>query len=103
MREEIGRRRLPFRVVVADDLAALAATGHRTVWIASGRRVSRADVERTVLHEIEGHVLPRVRASALDLGISVNGQVRQSSKRASRIHATPSSACCFDSATPVQR
>jgi hypothetical protein len=73
MREEIGRRRLPFRVVVADDLAALAATGHRTVWIAPGRTVSRADVERTVLHEIEGHVLPRVRASALDLGIFAIG------------------------------
>lgn len=73
MREEVGRRRLPFRVVVADDLAPLAATGHRTVWIAAGRAISSADVERTLLHEMEAHVMPRVRASAIELGIFAIG------------------------------
>jgi hypothetical protein len=76
MREEVGRRRLPFRVVVADDLAPLAATGHRTVWIAAGRAISSADVARTLLHEMEAHVMPRVRASAIELGIFAIGTAR---------------------------
>jgi hypothetical protein len=73
LREEIGRHRLPFRVVVAEGLAPLAATGERVVWVTAGRSVAREAVERTVLHEIEGHVLPRVRASTLPLGIFALG------------------------------
>ncbi len=76
MREEIGKNRLPVRLVVADGLAPLAATGERTVWVTAGRAISRVDVERTVLHEIEGHVLPRFRASTLPLGIFAIGTAR---------------------------
>jgi len=73
MRAEIGARRLPFRVIVVRDLSALAATGEGIVQVVGGRQLTRADVERTVLHEIEGHVLPRCRANAQKLGIFVVG------------------------------
>lgn len=76
MREEIGRHKVAFRVSVADGLAPLAATGDHTVWVTAGRRVARVDVERTVVHEIEGHVLPRARASAMPLGIFAIGTAR---------------------------
>ncbi len=62
MRAEIGARRLPFAVVVEPGLAPLAAIGERSILIAAGRQVTRADVERTVLHEIVGHAMPMVRA-----------------------------------------
>lgn len=73
LRAEIGARKLPFRVVVARDSSALAATGDAFVQIVSGRMLSIADVERTVLHEIEGHVMPRCRANAQRLGIFALG------------------------------
>jgi hypothetical protein len=73
MREEIGARKLPFRVVVTFELSALAATGEWVVQVVGGRSLTRADVERTVLHEIEGHVLPRCRAAQQRLGIFVVG------------------------------
>jgi hypothetical protein len=59
---EIARARLPYRVSVSTDLAPLAATGEEIVHVGAGRRLTRADVERTVLHEIEGHARPRVVA-----------------------------------------
>jgi hypothetical protein len=73
LQEEVGRRRLPFRVVVAEGLAPLAATGDRTIWVTTGRALASADVERTVLHEIEGHALPRARAASLTPGIFAIG------------------------------
>jgi hypothetical protein len=63
LREEIGRHKAPFVVRTSPGLTALAATGERHVIVAEGRRVSRDDVERTVVHEIHGHVLPRARAA----------------------------------------
>lgn len=73
LQAEIGKRRIAFRVVVARDASALAATGDSFVQIAAGRMMTIADVERTVLHEIEGHVLPRCRANAQHLGIFAIG------------------------------
>ncbi|MDI1448633.1 tyrosine/phenylalanine carboxypeptidase domain-containing protein [Polyangium sp. 6x1] len=73
MRAEIGAQRLPFRVVVVRDLSSLAATGEGVVQVAAGRFMTRADVERTVLHEMDGHVLPRCRAAGMPLGIFVIG------------------------------
>ncbi|HTN88893.1 MAG TPA: tyrosine/phenylalanine carboxypeptidase domain-containing protein [Sorangium sp.] len=72
MRREIGARRLPLRVVIA-DIAPLAATGDGVIQIARGRMLTRDDVERTVLHEIEGHAAPGVRAAGLPLGIFLIG------------------------------
>src|SRR5262249_36592753 len=68
MRQEIGRRRLPLRVVVKHNLASLAATGDGIVQVIAGRMLTRRDVERTVLHEVAGHVEPRVAASEARLG-----------------------------------
>ena len=76
MREEVGRRRLPFNVIAHSSLAPLAATGARTIFVATDRDVSDEDVERTVLHEIEGHAMPRVRAAAQPLRIFAIGTAR---------------------------
>jgi len=73
MRAEMGARKIPFRVVVARDSSALAATGDTFVQITRGRMMTITDVERTVLHEIEGHVLPRCRANAQRIGIFALG------------------------------
>jgi hypothetical protein len=62
LRAEVGRLRLPFSVVIQPALAPLAATGDRVILVAAGRPTTERDVARTVLHEIEGHVLPRARA-----------------------------------------
>ncbi len=76
MREEVGRRGLPFAVVVQPSLSALAATGERHILIAAGRAISREDVERTVMHEIEGHAIPRTRAAQARLAIFQIGTAR---------------------------
>lgn len=76
MREEIGRGRLPLRVVVMDNLASLAATGEGFVQVIAGRPLTRRDVERTVLHEIAGHVEPRLRALTPALGLFTLGTAR---------------------------
>jgi hypothetical protein len=69
MSREAGRYRLAMRVVVQPGMASLAATADGALLIAKGRRIRRRDVERTVLHEIEGHALPRRRAMGLSVGI----------------------------------
>jgi len=62
MRAAVGKAGLPFQVVPAPSLAPLAATGERAIYVATGRQVTQEDAARTVLHEIEGHARPRVRA-----------------------------------------
>jgi hypothetical protein len=62
MQAEIGRLGLPFAVRSAPALAALAATGEDVILVATGRVLSAEVVDRTVLHEVHGHALPRVRA-----------------------------------------
>lgn len=69
MRAEVGRLRLPFAVVVHRGLAPLAATGERAILVAPGRAIADEDVERTVLHEVHGHALPRVRALKQPIGL----------------------------------
>jgi hypothetical protein len=73
MRRAVGEWRLPLRVIVARDLAPLAATGEGFIQVAAGRAVSPRDVTRTVLHEIEGHAVPAARAKALPLSIFAVG------------------------------
>ncbi|MBS2019133.1 MAG: DUF1704 domain-containing protein [Deltaproteobacteria bacterium] len=76
MREEVGRLGLPFAVVVQPSLTALAATGERHILIAANRPTTRDDVERTVMHEIEAHAIPRHRASSMRLSIFQIGTAR---------------------------
>ena len=73
MRDEIGRQRLPFRVVVSEQLSALAAIGPGVVYVRPGISLTRSEVERTVLHELKGHALPSVRAQASDIGLLTLG------------------------------
>jgi len=83
MRQEIGARRLPFRVVVM-DIAPLAATGDGSIQIAARRRLTREDVERTVLHEVEGHAAPAARAQAMPIGLFAIGTARGSDDQEGR-------------------
>jgi hypothetical protein len=46
-------------------MIALAATGPGLIVVRRGVRMSRAAVERTVLHEIDGHARPRARAHGI--------------------------------------
>lgn len=73
LRAEIGRRQLPLRVVVQPGLASLAATADFAIVIAEGRPIRPTDAVRTVLHEIEAHALPRLRAGEQRSGIFVIG------------------------------
>ena len=63
VRAAVGRHRAPFAVRVTGAISTLAATGERTVYVASGRPVSERAARRIALHEVLGHVLPRVRAA----------------------------------------
>jgi hypothetical protein len=65
----MGELRLPFRVAISEALSAAAATGESVVAVATGRMLGAARTRRIVIHEIYGHVLPRVRAAALPLGL----------------------------------
>jgi hypothetical protein len=76
LEDEISRRGLPFEVRLSSSLTALAATGDSVILVAPGRFVTRRVVERTVLHEVEGHVLPRCRARTLDLSFFRIGSAR---------------------------
>lgn len=84
LREEVGARRLPVRVTVARRLASLAATGPGVIYVAQGKTMTVRDVERTTLHEIEGHAMPRWRASQASLGLFARGTARGSDEQEGR-------------------
>lgn len=58
LRRAVGELRLPVRIVPRKGMAALAAAGDGLVCVAMGRPLTRREVARTVVHELEGHVLP---------------------------------------------
>jgi hypothetical protein len=64
VRAAIGRARAPF-VVRVSPLGALAATGDHTVYVARGRFTTETAARRIAIHEVLGHVMPRVRARGL--------------------------------------
>jgi Domain of unknown function (DUF1704) len=96
MRQEIGRRRLPLRVYVKDNLASLAATGDGFVQVIAGRPLRARDVERTVLHEIEGHVEPRLRAASATIGLFAVGTARGADDQEGRALALERAAGFLD-------
>lgn len=73
MRRAIGALRLPVRVEVSDDLASHAAAGAGVVFVRGRVRHTREDAERIALHELEGHVLPRLRAKSQPSGLFLAG------------------------------
>jgi hypothetical protein len=76
MSREAGQCKLPMRVLVEQDLASLAATGDGVIFVAARQLMRVRDVERTVLHEIAGHALPRARAASASLGLFAFGTAR---------------------------
>ena len=76
MSSEVGRKRLPIRVFVQAGMASLAATGDGVILVAQNQWLLRRDIERTVLHEIEGHALPRARAARAPLAVFGFGTAR---------------------------
>jgi Domain of unknown function (DUF1704) len=84
MRQEIGRRRLALRVLVTRDLASLAATGDGFVQVIAGCPLTPCAVERTVLHELDGHVAPHLAAALSPVGIFSVGTARGSDDQEGR-------------------
>lgn len=73
---ELGRRKWAVRIVVTDRIASLAATGDGVLLVAKGKMLTLRDIERTVLHELEGHAAPRERATGIALGLFRLGTAR---------------------------
>jgi hypothetical protein len=73
---EVGKKQLPIRVCVRPGMASLAATGDGVILVTANKWLARRDIERTVLHEIEGHALPRARASRAPIGLYAIGTAR---------------------------
>ena len=73
MRRAVGERRLAVRVIVSAELPTLAATAPGIVFVRARQAHGETEARRIVVHEIEGHVLPRARAAAEELGLFVLG------------------------------
>lgn len=73
MRARLSELRLPVRVLVRERVGSLAAAGDGVVIVARDRYVSAREIERVVLHEVEGHVLPRERGRVGSHGIETLG------------------------------
>ncbi len=84
MRKAVGERCLGFRVVPVQNLAPLASTGDGVIYVAAGRPLSQRDIERTVMHEIEGHALPLAEADRYRLSILRVGTARGSDDQEGR-------------------
>jgi len=76
MRAAVRRLGLPFAVIAMPALAPLAATGERTILVATDRMLSEEDAIRTVLHEVEGHARPRARAGRAACALFQAGTAR---------------------------
>jgi hypothetical protein len=73
---EIGRRHLPLRLEIANDLPSRAACGEGVIFIGKGHRLSAREARRVAVHELLGHALPRLAARAHDLGLLRVGSAR---------------------------
>jgi hypothetical protein len=62
LRARLADLHVSWPVIVRPAMAALAATGDGFVTVTAGRMIPRETLERTVVHEVDGHVLPRVCA-----------------------------------------
>jgi len=92
----IGDRRVPFRVAVSADLFGLAATGEDVVAVAQGETLTTSACERTVLHELEGHVLPRAEARASGWAFLLVGSAGASEAEEGRALLLEERAGCWD-------
>lgn len=63
--ERLGAARLPVRLELVPGLVSLAAVADGVVRLRPGARLSARQARRIALHEVEGHVRPRVTGAAL--------------------------------------
>jgi hypothetical protein len=75
---QIGRLRLPIRVVVTPSLGSRAASGDGVIFVQAAVPLRRAEAWRITQHEIFGHALPRVHARAQAHGLFRVGSARAS-------------------------
>jgi hypothetical protein len=73
----IAAERWPVRVEVVPGLVSLAAVADGVVRVRAGALLSARVAERIALHEVEGHVRPRVAGAALG-GVFLAGSPRAS-------------------------
>ena len=76
LRRIVGARRLPVRVEVRADLLSVAAATEEQIFVRPGVWLRERDVVRIVAHEIDGHVVPRLRARGRSPGLFVLGTAR---------------------------
>ncbi|HEU5077412.1 MAG TPA: tyrosine/phenylalanine carboxypeptidase domain-containing protein [Polyangiaceae bacterium] len=69
MLAEVALRQLPVSVVLRENLQSVAATTSESVLIKPGVRLSAREARRIVVHELVGHVVPRVSARSAPLGL----------------------------------
>src|SRR5690606_3702835 len=62
LRERIAATGLAARVELRGDLTAPVAVGEDVVFVAENGALRGDQIERMVLHEIEGHLVPRLAA-----------------------------------------
>lgn len=76
MRERVRELGLAFDVIPHPPLSALAATGETAIYVATGRMLTAAAVERTVMHETLAHAAPRQRAKTAPIALFSAGTAR---------------------------
>ncbi len=76
LRDRLLALRIDWPVVVRPAMAALAATGDGFVAVAADRLITEEALARTVTHEIDGHVRPRVEARRTDHPLEGIGSAR---------------------------
>lgn len=62
MRAALEHERIKMSIVISPRVGSLAATGNDVIVIAANQKTTAIEIERIVLHEIHGHVLPRTRS-----------------------------------------
>jgi len=98
LRRTIDTLRLPVRVTVSPDLVSAAATADAVIFVRTGLLHSQRQVKRIVVHEIEGHALPRLRARSESLGLFRVGTARGLDDEEGRALLLEARVGCFDRA-----
>lgn len=76
MLAEVALRRLPVAVLLKADLQSVAATTAESVLVKPGVLLSPQEARRIVVHELIGHMLPRVSARSAQLALFRVGSAR---------------------------
>ncbi|MGC4089392.1 MAG: DUF1704 domain-containing protein [Polyangiaceae bacterium] len=69
LRRHIGESKVAVRIELREQLHSVAAAGGGFVAVRRGARLTPSAARRIARHELDGHVLPRLRAEAEVLGI----------------------------------